>query len=177
MLAKTPLAEASALLFLLTNEFGLVKARAQGVRKPGAKLSGATQTLVESDVILVRGKEGWRLSGAVIADNWFALLSKENRSRAGRVARFLLRMVHGESTDTTLYAIMRSFLEALTRLPEGADAAEHLVVLRILQELGFDAGEGLGEDGSYDADLLAQIEQHKREYVIRINRGIAASGL
>lgn len=177
MLAKTPLAEASALLFLLTNEFGLVKARAQGVRKPGAKLAGATQTLVESDIILVRGKEGWRLSGAVIADNWFGSLSKDNRSRAGRVARFMLRMVHGESTDTTLYAIMRSFLEALTQLEDTADAAEHLVVLRILHELGFDAGEGLGQEGTYDPELLALIEKHKREYVIRINRGIAASGL
>ena len=51
MLARTPLAEASASLLLLTEEFGLARARAQGVRKPGAKMAGALATLAESDVI------------------------------------------------------------------------------------------------------------------------------
>ena len=44
------------LVTLLTPELGLVRARAEGVRRSGAKLAHALQTLHASDVILVRGK-------------------------------------------------------------------------------------------------------------------------
>ncbi len=178
VLGRTPLAEASALIYLLTPEFGLVKARAQGVRKAGAKLSCAVQTLVESDVILVKGKEGWRLGGALLCSSWFGALTTENRARAGRVARFLLRMVHGETNDTQLFFILKSFLEVLTNANEvEADSAEHIVVLRLLNELGLDAGSPLGSYEDYSSSVLAEITRDKREYVMRINRGISASGL
>jgi hypothetical protein len=148
------------------------------VRKAGAKLSCAVQTLVESDVILVRGKEGWRLSGALISYNWFGGLTKDNRTRAGRVAHFLLRMVHGETNDTELFSILKSFLEVLTRVRETeADSAEHVVVLRLLHELGLDAGSPLGSYEDYSDSVLSEVMQDKRSFITRINRGISASGL
>jgi DNA repair protein RecO len=173
VLARTPLAEASALLYLLTEDFGLLKARAQGLRKSGAKLAPALQTLTESDVMLVRGKDAWRLSGAILAKDWPRTLSASARARAGRTARLLLRLVHGESTDTELFSIFKGFLEALPTLSEAqADAAEHLVALRLLRELGLDAGE---IPSGYES--LENGETQKRDLIIRINRGIAASGL
>lgn len=178
VLARVPLAEASASVYLLTGEFGLVKARAQGVRISGAKLSGALQTLTECDTILVRGKETWRLSGALTTCNWFSVLTTLHRARAGRVARFLLRMVHGESTDTELFVIFKAFLETLAKVNEReADAAEHLVVLRLLRELGHDAGDTFGEDTNYTTHTLESILKNKQHYSTRINRGIVASGL
>lgn len=178
VLARTPLAEASTLLYALTSEFGLVKARAQGVRKPGAKLAPAVQTLTEHDAILVRGKDGWRLSGAVLTYNWFEQLSSANRKRAGRVARLLLRLVQGETTDPEFFTHYRSFIQALTTLgEEEADSAEHIVALRLLQTLGLDAGDIPGDGSAYDTETLARLQSDKRTYVLRINRGISASGL
>lgn len=178
VLARSPLGEASALLYLLTHEFGLVKARAQGVRKPGAKLAGALQTLYEADTILVRGKDGWRLSGATLAKNWFETLSPGARSRAGRIARLMLRMMHGESNDPAHYYIFRGFLEALPLLSEEeAEAAECLAALRMLRVLGLDAGDIPGEDDIYDSSCLVVIQERKREFIMRVNRGIEASGL
>ncbi len=178
VLARTPLAEASALLYLLTHDFGLVKARAQGIRKAGAKLAAATQTFSEHEATLVRGKEGWRLSGAVVTQNWFTTLGRDARCRAGRIARLLLRLVHGESNDTALLALFTEFLEALPRLTdEDADAAEHLVALRLLGILGLDTGDIPGNVQVYEAEALTFAKAHKRELITRINRGIAASGL
>lgn len=178
VLARSPLAEASALLYLLTHEFGLVKARAQGVRKPGAKLASAVQTFNESDVILVRGKDGWRLSGATLAANWFETLPAPARARAGRIARLLLRLVHGESSDTASFYIFRGFLEALPTLREPeADAAETLAALRILRALGLDAGDIPGAEGDYEPKTLAVAMQGRRDFILRVNRGIEASGL
>lgn len=178
ILARAPLAEASALLYLLTHEFGLVKARAQGVRKPGAKLACAVQTFNESDVILVRGKDGWRLSGAVLAKNWFETLPASSRSRAGRIARLLLRLVHGESHDALSFYIFRGLLEVLPSLnEEEADAAECLAALRILRTLGLDAGDIPGGEGIYEASVLASVIHDRRVFIGRVNRGIEASGL
>ena len=178
VLARSPLAEASALLYLLTHEFGLVKVRAQGVRKPGAKLAGAVQTFNESEVILVRGKEGWRLSGAVLAKNWFETLSAPSRSRAGRIARLFLRLVHGESHDTASFYIFRGLLEALPSLTEeAADAAETLAALRILHALGLDAGDIPGGEDVYDTAVLTSVIDDRRTFITRVNRGIEASGL
>jgi len=41
VLSRSPLGEANAFVTLLTPELGLVRARAQGVRRSGAKLSAA----------------------------------------------------------------------------------------------------------------------------------------
>jgi DNA repair protein RecO len=178
VLARSPLAEASALLYLLTNEFGLVKARAQGIRKPGAKLAGALQTLSESDVLLVKGKEGWRLSGAVLARNRFGELTPSARLRAGRIARLLLRLVHGETNDSALYDVLKQFLDALPGLDENeADAAECLAALYLLRTLGLDAGVIPGEEYPYGPVAIQEAITSRRALILRINHGITASGL
>lgn len=178
VLSRTPLVEGSALLFLLTEEFGLLKVRAQGVREMGAKLSGAVQTLSESEVILVRGKEVWRLSGALLSRSWARALSKENRKRAGRVGSLLLRLVQGESHDQALFHIYKAFLEALSRLDEkDSDTAELISALFILRTLGFDAGEVPEGEDLFSKESLARVEGNRKVYIARINNGIAISGL
>lgn len=178
VLARSSLAEASALVSILTPEFGLVRARAQGVRKPGAKMATALQTLAESDMIFVRGKDGWRLPGANLGKNWAAALSPDARKRAGRIALLALRLMHGESPDSSPYLIYKGFLEALPDLDEAqADAAETLAALRLLRALGFDAGEMPGGEGEYGAKTLSEVMEKRRDLISRVNRGIAASGL
>ena len=186
VLSRTPLSEASSLITLLTSDVGLVRARAQGVRKPGAKMAGALQTLVECDVMLLRGKEGWRLAGALHTTDWFGKLSRPARLRAGRIASLLLRLVHGETADAsaTFYTIFIQYLDILSELSDSesdevlADAAECLVALRILRALGVDAGMIPGElVGGYATDVLESVIANRAEFIARINRGIAASGL
>jgi len=173
VLTRTPIGEAALLVTILTPEFGLVRARAEGLRRPGAKLAHALQTLDECDVILVRGKEGWRLSGAVLVESWFQLLDHDTRSRVGRIAGLLLRLVHGESTDPELFVIVMSFVKNLQTLPTAAqDTAECYVALKILAHLGLDAGPLPSMDTFEPLSDTA-----RRDLVLRINRGIVASGL
>src|SRR3989338_9216530 len=86
VLSRSSLGEANAFITLLTPELGLVRARAQGLRRSGAKLAAALPTLAESSVVLVRGRDGWRLAGAVLEENWFARIQRAAaRARAARV--------------------------------------------------------------------------------------------
>jgi recombinational DNA repair protein (RecF pathway) len=186
VLARTPIGEASAFITLLTPDLGLIRARAQSIRKPGAKLASALQTFSESDVILVRGKEGWRLSGAILGRAWFTELAGPARLRAGRITSLILRLVHGESSgelsDSTavLFSLFSDFLSALVILQteEESDAAECLAALRILRATGVDSGDiPGGETGDYSLETLSLITAHRAEYIVRINHGISASGL
>jgi recombinational DNA repair protein (RecF pathway) len=179
VLSRTPIGEASAFITLLTPDLGIIRTRVQGIRKPGAKLASALQTLSETDVTLVRGKEGWRLSGAVLVHSWFSTLERDPRERTGRTAGLLLRLVHGESIDPSLFSIFSSFIVSLgTIRAEEWDAAECLAVIRFLQLLGLDAGTiPEGVLGGFSTQTLHEVSANRQEYILRINRGIAASGL
>lgn len=179
VLTHSPLSEASSLVTLLTADFGILRARSQGLRKPGAKMGAGLQTLAESDVTLLKGKEGWRLAGSILARDWAHALTPPSRTRAGRVAELMLRFVHGEANDPALFTIYTNFIGALPNLPEEEqDAAECLAVLRILRALGLDAGVIPGQgDEDYAEGVRAAVLADRKGIIARINRGIGASGL
>lgn len=178
VLAHSPLSEASSLVTLLTGEFGIIRARSQGLRKPGAKMGAGLQTLAESDVTLLKGKEGWRLAGAILGKDWAHTLPAVARKRAGRVAELLVRLVHGEAPDPEFFTIFTSFVHVLPELDEEAqDAAEILAVLRMLRVLGLDAGVIPGTDDDFGSEVRAAVLADRKEIITRINHGIVVSGL
>lgn len=179
ILARTPLGEANGLITLLTEDLGLVRARAQGIRKPGAKLASALVTYAESEVALVRGREGWRVTGATLSEPWFARLQKRSvRERAGRVAGLVLRLVPGESAEPQFFSLMINFFRALVEQNElEHDSAECLAALSLLSTLGLDADPTIVHTPSFEPEILAHVGAHRRDYILRINRGIEASGL
>lgn len=178
VLARYPAGEANTTLVMLTPEFGLVRARAQGLRKTGAKLAPALQTLTECEAVLVRGKDGWRLSGAVLVENYTRTLTKAARERAGRIAALILRLVHGESPDPTIFYIFNDFVAALKRLPEPAqEIAEVVAALGIVNDLGLDAGEIPEGALEFREEALVGIAGERRDLILRVNRGLTASGL
>lgn len=179
VLTRSSLGEANAFMTLLTPELGLVRVRAQGLRRTGAKLAASLATFAESSVVLVRGREGWRLAGAVLEENWFVRIKRaEPRRRAAHVSGLLLRLVAGEAHDPALFQIMKAFFEALSDFPEEThEAAEMLAVLRVLAVLGLDVGEIPGDSSAFTEPVLTAVANDRTAYISRINRGIEASGL
>ncbi|HVM58782.1 MAG TPA: recombination protein O N-terminal domain-containing protein [Candidatus Paceibacterota bacterium] len=176
ILARAPAGEANASLTILTEELGLIRARAQGLRRPGAKLAAALTTFAEADLQLVRGKDSWRVAGALSLENWFEKLpSRAARERAARVTGLLLRLA-GEAGDEALYATLAGFLSALSVRPEAEhDPIEIMAALELLRTLGLDAGEAPAD--AFSPEALARASRERASYVARINRGITASGL
>lgn len=60
--------EADGLISLYTESFGLIRAVAPGVKKPGAKLAGHLEPLSISEVTFIQTEGGWRLIGAVLEE-------------------------------------------------------------------------------------------------------------
>ena len=164
---------------ILTPDLGLVRALSQGVRKSGAKLAHSLSTFSESEVVLVRGKDGWRLTGAILSENWFARLGHSKpRVRAARVCSLVLRLIVGEENASGVFSIIKGFFEALSEFQEDShEAVEILAALRILATLGFDAGEIPGEASVFTRQVLTEVAKRRVDYITRINNGIDASGL
>lgn len=157
--------ESGVLLTLLTEDLGLVRAKAEGLRKPGAKLASALQTLCECDVTLIRGRDGWRLAGALLSENRFRTLVPEARSRAARIAGLFLRLMPPDAHEAGFFALYTSFLKELSETTlETQDTAECIAALSLLIMLGLDS--------SSDLQSVS-----RKDMVLRINKGIAASGL
>lgn len=176
VIGQHPLTEASSLVTLLTSEFGLVRARAQGVRKPGAKLSSALQTLSESEVTLIHGKSGWRVAGAMLTTNWARELAKERRERAFRVGALIARLAQGDERGSSLFPIMQRFLGALDVEDDAqADAAECQAALLVLGTLGFEHADFT--ERAFAPESLTSLMSDRVGVIARINRAIATSGL
>lgn len=179
VLGKNHVGEATTSVILLTPDFGMVRARSQGLRKSAAKMSAALQTFAHSDVSLLRGKDGWRTTGAILIENFAQSLSHTERARLARVTELLQRLVRGEHREPDLYILITTFIRALESFPdeEFQDAAECLAALRLLHLLGFDAGAIPGEYNDFSVPTVTMATLERTDLVVRINNGISASGL
>lgn len=178
VLGRYPIKEHDAAVVLATPDFGIIRARTAGLRKPGSKMAAGLQTLMESNIALIRAKDGWRLAGALSLRDWSKELSFESRKRFARVSELMQRLSHGEETEPRLYTEALAFAKALSELPEEEqDAAECLAALRVLNILGLDAGDMPGTLCDYGKEALEAVGNERKGYVSRINNGIVASGL
>lgn len=176
VLGRHPYNEAGSVLSLLSRDLGLIHARAEGVRRSGARLAHALQTLSLTHATLVRGKEVWRVTGATLEKEYVRELGSSARNRIARVSGLLQRILAREDADERIFECFHEFLQALTTLKEEEqNAAETLVVLRILSILGFDAGDPIPE--GYGPDARAYVDAHHKQLIARVNKGIAATGL
>lgn len=138
VIKSLPQSEAGKFVTLLTKDFGLVRATAQGLRYEKSKLRFAIQDYSKASVSLVRGKNGfWRLTNAVAEKNLYYSLNNKTeipgqaRDDIGgvdeelfkvvaRVFRLLERLLPGEEVDSELFEIIDSgvnYLESIC-LPE-----------------------------------------------------------
>lgn len=136
------LGEADRTCTLYTEAFGLVRARAAGVRKEASKMRAAIQNGSHAYVALVRGKAGWRLAGATAT----GMHMKDPASiRAfARLSLLVERLVVHEERNEELFLMLVSAHEALRAAPERSPVIELLSVARALHLLGYLSPESLG---------------------------------
>ncbi|MBI2049098.1 MAG: recombination protein O N-terminal domain-containing protein [Parcubacteria group bacterium] len=138
--------EASKILSLFTKDFGLLSARAQGVRKGHSKLKCHLQDFSLASFDLVRGKNGWRVTSAQDALHLvpFPVGSRETGNRPQdvvvRVSSLLTRLLRGEEKDAELYLdVVSSFRALQNAAVENTSVKdfEALLLMRILHRLGY----------------------------------------
>ncbi len=174
--------EANRFITLFTSDLGVVRAVARSVRVERSKLRYALQNHMLSDVALVRGKDTWRLTGAVPRLSYSSLL-REERAKRALLLRItaLIRRLHGEERHPYAYASLRELLDTL--LANEADAflveVEVLAALRLLYALGYVSGEGKTAryiaDSGYGRAILEEMRADQKEMLEFVNQALAAS--
>src|SRR3989344_4075756 len=93
--------KADRVFALYTRDFGLVWARASGVRRENSKMRYALQSGAYIQTGLVRGRRGWRLAGAGATR---PLPGKAAGAPVfARMSALVLRLVHGEEKNEYLF--------------------------------------------------------------------------
>jgi DNA repair protein RecO len=177
VLGKRGTGEENTLASILTPELGLIRSSARSARREVGKLRYGLEPLTLAKFSLIRGKYEWKLTGT--QDISHALVSQNLASRqaAGRIARLITRLVHGEEPQLDLYTTVREGLMALAR---GADV-EAVLVLRILSHLGYlpDTKElkPFIEQDFFSLELAEQMTASRKLIIKAINESLGATGL
>lgn len=186
ILTTTPVAEANRYYYLLTKDFGVVGATAQGVRWLKSKLKFALQPLSLSEISLVKGRNGWKIINAYSEKNYFYQF-KENiyaRAMIARVLSLVRRLVIGEDINKDLYNTIIShinFLEQNMKLSvSDIELIEYRLVFCILYTLGYLPHSDLAlkvVNGVLDEKLLLILQPQKKMMLEQINRSLRATQL
>lgn len=156
VIGRTQAGEGSLRAHLYTEELGLVSAIAKSAREERSKLRAYLTTGTCGMYSLVRGREYWRVTGAVGAVHSLMRRDPEEQGASARVIGVVRQLVHGEGANAALFAAFWEFLHNTNPL-----VAEHRAVAHILASLGYVAASDLDEPNLIEV----------------INRGLAASGL
>ena len=181
VLRKRAVGEASVLVWVLTKELGLVRASGRSARAEASKLRYGLEPLTRARFSFVCGKHEWRLVGVEQVSRSL-LCETFSRQRVGKIAKLLLRLIHGEEFNRELYDTAVEGFEMLARTQphDAAESVEAVLVLRILSHLGYlphtDALAPFIE-GGYSLELGARALRSRALLVRTINESLAASGL
>lgn len=153
VLKKLDIGEADALYALYTRDFGKVIARAQGIRKNGAKLRGHLESLSLSAVRLINGRNGEKLIGASLVHFYGRMRSRDATLRlASYVAARLNEHCFVGERDDALWNLASAAFRALDA-PAFPEDGEARFRKEFDKNLSLCLGHG-SDGGKVDADAV-----------------------
>jgi recombinational DNA repair protein (RecF pathway) len=129
---------------LLTRELGIVRARARSVRLARSKLRYILHPYRVLRVDFVRGKAGWRLTSAILLEEFVALQqNRVKRTIAVQCLRLAARLLQTDEPSVEVYEEAIEVFRALAAASEELAASyEALFAARILAHLGYWRADG-----------------------------------
>jgi DNA repair protein RecO len=185
ILSSRPFKEADRLYSILTENLGLIYARALGARKEGSKLRGQLEPFSLSSVSLIKGKNQWRLTSASLLEATSGIQKNKKKTYKALARGFSLleKLVQGEEKHRELFEAIRDifiFAKTEDRTEEMFEALEVVLVARMLYYLGYlREEEGTHElvSAPLTKEFLEKVESTKKPLIKLINEGIEASNL
>jgi len=140
VLHRTLLGETDKILTIYTREHGKISAVAKGARKPGSRISGATELFTCTRFLIGKGRSLDVVSQCEIIESYPALrVDLEKLARATYICELLDRMTldRDESACEILHDLTVGALHLLGRAGNHPDGAVHAYELYLLAELGY----------------------------------------
>jgi DNA repair protein RecO (recombination protein O) len=181
VLRKRAVGEENTLVFIFTEELGLVRAVARAGRRENSKLRYGLEPLTQGRYSFVRGRHEWRLVGVEDISRELVAAEPLQRRRMGQVASLLMRLVLGAEPNAPLYKTVVEGFATLARVSAEGDSVECVLVLRILANLGYvpelPALSPFITDDPFSPELAAQAAASRALLIKLINDSLQATGL
>jgi recombinational DNA repair protein (RecF pathway) len=147
-------ADRSYLLF--TREAGMLYAEARSVREERSRQRMSLQDFSYVRVSLVKGKSSWKIGSIEPRANFFMEASdKAARGSVVSLTKFLRRFYGGEEAFPVLFDYFLGALTAITGPVVARSTLEHIIMVRLLRELGYVDARVLPEIVETDVATLA----------------------
>lgn len=150
ILAKKDFGGAERLLFIYTQEFGMIKAVARGVRYIKSKLRPNLDLFAYNNFSLISIKDGWKITDVSEISKF---KNFKNLNSFASIANFLIRMIKGEEKNDFIWRELKNLF--LT------GGSEINFLTKVLHNFGY----------------LSEVPKSKKLLVTAINRAIKESML
>ena len=183
ILKRKAFREADVLLYVLTENLGLIVASARSARLSQSKLKGALEEYTYVSLSCVKGKNGWKITNVVDKENFFWRQSISSNKTLAQVSSVLLQMIQGESNHPEIFQTVKTAFLFLKDVKErDMGSFEILTVLRILYLLGYVVSDKITEiylnnTNDWTESLLEKIALDKKIIVEAINKALKESHL
>ncbi len=178
---RTPFGEANILVHVLTADLGLIMASARSARLYVSKLRPALQEHAYVSVSCVKGKGGWKITNVVSKGSFYFGYPIHTHKVMSQITFVIMQMIQGETPQKEVFEIIKNGLEFLKGVSEeNISSFETLVVLRILNELGYVVKDSTTEtllNNDWNEELLSRVKENKIAVVGIINKALKASHL
>jgi recombinational DNA repair protein (RecF pathway) len=172
-------ADRSYLLF--TREAGMLYAEAKSVREERSRQRMSLQDFSYVRVSLVKGKSSWKIGSIESRQNFFlSATDKAARGSVVAITKFLRRFYGGEEAFPILFDYFLKALTTVTQPVVTRSAVEHIIMVRLLRELGYVDARVLPEVVETDLDILASTtidESVERALAPLIEKAVSLSHL
>ncbi|MES3004943.1 MAG: recombination protein O N-terminal domain-containing protein [Patescibacteria group bacterium] len=174
--------EADVSVYLLTQDLGLVMAKAKSARLSASKLRSGLEEYTSGTFSLIKSKNGWKITNVVEKENFFFSTPVYSRKLLAQISAVLIKMIAGEYPQHDIYELVhKSFGFLKGADPEDLPGLEVLTVLRVLNLLGYvEGGVNLDrflQDSEFSKDVISETILGKRELVFVINKALKESQL
>ncbi|MBD2306185.1 DNA repair protein RecO [Chroococcidiopsis sp. FACHB-1243] len=123
-LKSMPLGEADRLLTILTQEFGLIRAVAPGVRKQNSKIGGRSGLFVVNELLIAQGRSLDKITQAETIESYPALSQDLGKLAASQyLAEMAMCQALSEQPQTELFFLLNEHLKRLEQLPKSAGSS------------------------------------------------------
>lgn len=183
ILKRTSFGEANILLYVLTEDLGLIIASAQSARLAVSKLRPALQEYSRVSLSCIKGKNGWKITNVSGRGNVYYEAPEYSHKILARISKILLQMIAGESAHPEIFKTVKDGFDYLKKITkEEIQNFETLLVLRILFQLGYVANAGdldkyLNSTSEWSGDLLKDVALDRVMLVSLINKALKESQL
>lgn len=170
--------ESDKTFFVFTEEMGLVRANASGVRKIESKLRYALQEFDFSEISFVLGKQGWKIVNA--SPLIFFSEKIEDSQTKVQVLRLLKKLCPQDEPHVNLFTeLVKAFIFMDENKIKSDKSLDALLALKILSYFGYwgDGEEYSFAQSPFSQAVLDEITKVRQDIVKEVNKSLRATQL